>query len=214
MKITDSCVCPYPHGDSSVRRVALAARDLGFDSIVAIDSPPGEYAGIEVLSGVLIRERATKDVINRVKRARESGSIIMVQAGDSGFNRAIISLKGVHVLSGIHLADKKAFDHVTAKMAADSRVAVDLDLSPLISGRGIPRQRAIHRYRDILMFAGRFGFPVTLSSHARSVLEMRAVREISGLCSLIGMDIPDVEKALAGIEAVTTRENPVVRVIS
>ena len=30
MKITDSCVCPYPHGDSSVRRMALAARDLGF----------------------------------------------------------------------------------------------------------------------------------------------------------------------------------------
>lgn len=214
MKITDSCICPYPLGDSSVRRMALAARDFGFDSIVAIDSPPGEYAGIEVLSGTLIRERATKDVINRVKRARESKNVIMVLAGDNGFNRAVISLKGVHVLSGIQLADKKAFDHVTAKMAAESHVAVDLDLSPLIAGRGIVRQRAIHRYRDILMFAGRFGFPVTISSHARSVLEMRAVREISGICSLIGMDIADVEIALAGIETVTTGENPAVRVIS
>lgn len=214
MKITDSCVCPYPHGDSSVRRMALAARDLGFDSIVAIDSPPGEYAGIAVLSGTLIREHTTKEVINRVKRARESGNVIMVQAGDNGFNRAVISMKGVHVLSGIHLADKKAFDHVTAKMAADSSVAVDIDLSPLIAGRGIARQKAIHRYRDILMFAGRFGFPVTISSHARSVLEMRAVREISGICSLIGMDIPDIEKALAGIETVITRENPAVKVIS
>ncbi len=214
MKITDSCVCPYPHGDSSVRRMALAARDLGFDSIVAIDSPPGEYAGVDILSGILVRERATKDVINRVKRARESKSVIMVQAGDNGFNRAIISLKGVHVLTGIHLADKKAFDHVTAKMAADSSVAVDIDLSPLIAGRGIARQRAIHRYRDILMFANRFGFPVTISSHARSVIEMRAVREISGICSLIGMDVPDVERALAGIETVTTRGNPAVRVLS
>jgi ribonuclease P/MRP protein subunit RPP1 len=194
--------------------MALSARDLGFDSIVAVDCPAGEYAGTGIISGTLIRERATKDVINRVKRARESGSIIMVQAGDNGFNRAIISLKGVHVLSGIQLADKKAFDHVTAKMAADSSVAVDIDLSPLIAGRGIVRQKAMHRYRDILMFAGRFGFPVTISSHARSILEMRAVREVSGICSLIGMDIPDVERALAGIETVTTRENPAVKVIS
>ena len=29
---------------------------------------------------------------------------------------------------------------------------------------------------------------------------MRAVREITGLCSLIGMDIPDVEKAFSGID--------------
>ena len=62
--------------------------------------------------------------------------------------------------------------------------------------RGIARQRAIHRYRDILVLEQRFEFPVTLSSYARSYLDLRAVREITGLCSLIGMDISGVEKAL------------------
>jgi hypothetical protein len=42
---------------------------------------------------------------------------------------------------------------------------------------------------------------------------MRAVREIAGLCSLIGMDTPDVEKAFTGVDAVTTPPNPAVRLI-
>jgi len=213
MKITDACVCPYPIGDSSVKRFALEARELGFDSIVAVDAPSGGFEGTEIIGGVFIRDRTAREVINHVKKARDKGGVISVLAGDNGFNRAVIGVKGVHILRGIHTADKKAFDHVTAKMAADNGVAVDLDLSPLIAGRSIPRQRAIHRYQDILMFAGRFGFPVTISSCARSVLEMRSVREITGLCTLLGMDEPDVEHALNGIGRVMEPHYSAVRVI-
>jgi hypothetical protein len=42
---------------------------------------------------------------------------------------------------------------------------------------------------------------------------MRAVREIAGLCSLLGMDIPDVEKAFFGVDIITTPPNPAVKVI-
>jgi hypothetical protein len=42
---------------------------------------------------------------------------------------------------------------------------------------------------------------------------MRAVREIAGLCSLIGMDIPDVERAFFGVDIITTPPNAAVKVI-
>jgi ribonuclease P/MRP protein subunit RPP1 len=213
MKITDACTYPYPCGDSSVRRMALEARSLGFDRLVAADTDPGQFQGIEVLKGILIRDTTVKDLITRVRRERDGRAVISVQAGDNGFNRAVIGVKGVHILRGIQSADKTAFDHVAARMAADNLVAVDIDLSPLISARGVTRQRAIHRYRDILVLERRFEFPVTLSSHARSVLEMRAVREISGICSLIGMDTPDVERAFAGIDTVTASPDVAVRVV-
>jgi len=213
MKITDACVYPYPYGDSSVRRMALEAKALGFDRLVAADTPPGEFYGIEIYSGILIRDAAVRDLMSRIKRERNNEAVVSVQAGDNGFNRSVINLKGVHILRGLHSADKNAFDHVAAKMAADNRVAIDFDLSPLISGRGFTRQRAMHRYRDILVLERRYEFPITLSSHARSILDMRAVREISGLCSLIGMDIPDVEKAFFGVDIITTPPNPAVKVI-
>jgi ribonuclease P/MRP protein subunit RPP1 len=213
MKITDACVYPYPYGDSSVRRMALEAKALGFDRLVAADTPSGEFYGIEIYSGILIRDAAVRDLMSRIKRERNNEAVVSVQAGDNGFNRSVINLKGVHIIRGLHSADKNAFDHVAAKMAADNRVAIDLDLSPLISGRGFTRQRAMHRYRDILVLERRYEFPITISSHARSILEMRAVREITGLCSLIGMDIPDVEKAFFGVDIITTPPNPTVKVI-
>lgn len=213
MKITDACVYPYPCGDSSVRRMALEARSLGFDRLVAAGISSGVHYGIEISNGVLIRDTMMKDLISRVRQERNSNAVVSVQAGDNGFNRSVTGVKGVHILRGIHSADKTAFDHITARMAADNRVAVDIDLSPLISGRGVIRQRAIHRYRDILRLERRFEFPITLSSHARSILEMRAVREISGLCSLLDMDAPDVEKAFTGVDRVTSSPNPAVKVL-
>ncbi len=213
MKITDACVYPYPRGDSSVRRMALEAKALGFGRLVAAGISSGEYHGIEILNGVLIRDTPMKDLISRVRQERNSDAVVSVQAGDNGFNRAVTGIKGVHILRGILSADKTAFDHVTARMAADSRVAVDIDLSPLVSGRGVVRQRAIHRYRDILVLERRFEFPITLSSHARSIREMRAAREISGLCSLLDMDTSDVEKAFGGVDSITIPPHPSVKVI-
>jgi ribonuclease P/MRP protein subunit RPP1 len=213
MKITDAAVFPYPSGDTSVRRMALEAKALGFDSLVAIDTPAGSFNGVDILSGVLVQDALMRDVIIRVKRAKDSGAVVCVVAGDNGFNRAVIGQKGIHILRGIHAADKAAFDHVTAKMAADNNVAIDIDLSSFIFARGAARQRAIHRYRDVLTFERRFEFPLTLSTSARSCLDLRAVREITGLCSLIGMDLDDVEQALGGVGRVASLPLPAVRVI-
>jgi ribonuclease P/MRP protein subunit RPP1 len=99
-------------------------------------------------------------------------------------------------------------------MAADNNIAIDLDLSVLIAARGVARQRAIHRYRDVLTLERRFEFPVTLSTCARSYLDLRAVREITGLCSLIGMETSGVEKALDAVDRVTAPFPSAVRVVS
>ena len=213
MKITDAAICPFPNGDSSVQRFALEAAALGFDSLVAIDTPSATYGDVEVRSGIIIRG-GMKEVMAQVKKVRDPTTVISVKAGDAGFNRAAVGYRGVQILRGIHAADKNAFDHVTAKMAADNRVAIDIDLSVLIAARGVPRQRAIQRYRDVLVLEERFEFPLTLSTYARSVLDLRAVREITGLCTLLGMDLPDVERALGGVGIVTEPPVPAVRVIA
>jgi len=214
MKITDAAVFPYPSGDTSVKRFALEAADLGFDSLVAIDAPSATCGDVEIRSGIIFHDIPVRDIIHRVKRYRETDAVISVKAGDARFNRAVIGMKGIHVLRCIHAADKKGFDHVSAKMAADNNVAVDIDLSVITMTRGIARQRAIARYRDILLLEQRFEFPLTLSSYARSALELRAVREFTGLCSLLDMDITLVEKALAGVGVVITPPIPAVRVVT
>ncbi|MGA9030070.1 MAG: RNase P subunit p30 family protein [Methanoregula sp.] len=214
MKITDACVYPYPAGDSSIRRLALEARSCGYDSIVASDTPASEICGITVIPGIFVTGIPAKDVQNRVKKSRSTGAVVSVQMGDNGFNRAVAGTTGVHILRGIGAADKRAFDHVAARIAADNITAIDIDLSPLISGRGHLRQKAIHRYLDLIVLHRRFEFPLTISSSARSVLGLRAVREVTGLCSLFGMDETDVRAALAGVGRVTEPRESMVKVIS
>jgi len=214
MKITDACVYPHPNGVSSVRRLAIEAAALGFDSIVAAETPACTFGDVTVLSGLMIVAQSAKEVTTQVKRGKGPGVIVSVQARDNGFNRAVCGMRGVHILRDIHMADKYAFDHVAAKIAADNGTAIDLDLSPLISGRGHARQKAIHRYLDILILHRRFEFPLTISSGARSVLGMRTVRDISGLCSILGMDEKDVEQALRGVAQITAPKETAVRVIS
>jgi ribonuclease P/MRP protein subunit RPP1 len=203
MKITDACVFPYPAGDSSVRRLAIEARSLGYDSVVAADTPAATVCGIEVMSGVFLSGLPAKDVQTRAKKSRGAGIVLSVQMGDNGFNRAVAGTSGVHILRGIGSADKRAFDHVAAKIAADNTTAIDIDLSPVIFGRGHSRQKTIHRYLDLMVLCRRFDFPLTISTSAGSVLGLRSVREVSGLCSLFGMDESDVQEALGGVTRIT-----------
>jgi ribonuclease P/MRP protein subunit RPP1 len=213
MKITDACVYPHPLGDSTVRRMAEEAEILGYDSIVAIGQKAGMFGEVEVLPGVILKEQNAQSVITQAKKLRGSDTIVAVRARDNGFNRAAIGFRGIHILTGIHAADKTAFDHVAAKMAADNRVAIDLDISPLLQTRGIGRQRVIQRYRDILLLRDRFRFPITISSHARSVLEMRSVREIAGLCSIIGISPEEAGEAFAGVGKVAFPDEAAVKVV-
>jgi len=214
MKITDACVYPFPLGDSSIRRFALEARSYGYDSIVAADTSAADISGVTVMPGLFLSGLPAKDIQSRAKKSRGTGMVVAVQLGDNGFNRAVAGTNGVHILRGIHAADKRAFDHVAAKIAADNNTALDIDLSVLIFGRGHLRQKAIHRYIDLMILYRRFEFPLTLSSSAQSVLGLRAVREVTGLCSLFGMDETDVQVALAGVGRVTEPGESIVKVIT
>jgi ribonuclease P/MRP protein subunit RPP1 len=213
MKITDACVYPYPAGDSTINRLAFEAREYGYDSIVALDTPAAEIYGVTVLAGMYLAGSTLKEVHERARKASVSGVVVSVQAGDNGFNRTVAGTKSVSLLRGIHKADRHAFDHVTAKIAADNMTAIDLDLSVLVAGRGPLRQKAIRRYRDIVILQHRFEFPITISSSARSVLGLRPVREVAGLCSVIGMDLSDTELALAGISRIMRQADAAVKVI-
>ena len=209
MKITDACVYPRPSGDSSVRRMALEAHELGFDSLVAVDTLPCEFAGVTVAHGVVIRGIPAQEAALRVKRCRDTDAIVSVQAGDNGQNRTMLAMRGVHILCGIHRTDRYAFDHVIAKMAADNGVAVDISLAPIIKERGAMRQRVMDRYHDIVRLYLKFEFPLVISTHARSVLDMRSVRECSAIASLIGLDATLVEQALSNVGALRSPRSAV-----
>ena len=150
---------------------------------------------------LLIREPQVKAVINAARANSPGKGLLVVNAGNNGFNRAIIQIKGVHVIRHLHKTEKNSFDHIIARMSAENHVAIDIDLRPLVMSRGVWRQKTIQRYKDIIGLCERFEFPLTLSSNARSVVELKSVREMVNLASLVGIAEPDAREALAVIKS-------------
>ncbi|HMA06009.1 MAG TPA: RNase P subunit p30 family protein [Methanomicrobiales archaeon] len=206
MPLIDGCIHPYPAGDSSLRRMALEARELGFDQVVAAGGT-GEVPG--VLRGNIISASSVREVVSRLQGIARGEGVVMVNSGDLAFNRGVIGLRGVRVLRGIHLSARGAFNYVAAREAEAKGVAVELDLSPLIGDRGIRRQRAISRYRDLLDLHRRYHFPLTLASNARSILGQRSVRDIVLLARLFGMEEAEVTGALSSLDSILAGRSPV-----
>lgn len=196
---TDACIHPYPAGNSSVRRMAIEAGALGFSGIVVPGEMPGVYQGVHIIPAVLIRENDIRKVTGQIRKHGASGILIFVDAGDTGFNRAVLAQTGVHGIRSIHRIPKNAFDHISARLAHENGIAVEIDLYPLIHERGVSRQRVLNRYNDLMKLHSRFQFPLILSSNACSVLDLRSPEEIRLLCSLFGMNKDDTNQALRTI---------------
>jgi ribonuclease P/MRP protein subunit RPP1 len=210
MKITDASVHPYPAGDSTLARMALEATELGFDSIVAIGGAGRPSTGLKVLQGVVIDAASQKDILRQVREpAVRRADVVFVNAGDTSFNRAVVAIKEVHVIRNIQATRRNAFDHVAARSAAEHGVGVDLSMAPIIQSRGTKRQKTLERYADILSLQRRYGFPLTISSGARSILDQRSVREVRGLCALFGMTGAEVSEAFASVDLLTEPKQPV-----
>ncbi len=209
MIATDATVFPSPLGNTSISRMIIESREMGFDSIVAIGQSGWEKNGFSVIGGTLIREPKVKAVLTAARAKTPDKGLLVVNAGNNAFNRAIIQIKGVHVIRHLHKTEKNSFDHIIARMSAENHVAVDIDLRPLVMSRGIWRQKAIQRYKDITGLCERFEFPLTLSSNARSVVELKSVREIVNLASLVGIEESDAREALATVSHLIAPRGPV-----
>ncbi|NLO78266.1 MAG: ribonuclease P [Methanomicrobiales archaeon] len=197
MKTADACIYPYPIGDVSLRRVADELELRGFTGAIAVGIPAGCTIGhVRFLSGAEITANSVKSCRDAL-RDTSKADVVMVHAGDAVFNRAILGNISFHILRGIQHTDKRAFDHVSARMATDRGVAVDIDLSCIISSSGLRRQRSLERYREISRLSRKYGFMLTLSSGARSLTGLRSVRAFTLLGEVAGLDESQVSDALS-----------------
>ncbi len=209
MTATDALVHPYPLGNSSLRRMALEAGSLGFDRVVAPVPCGCRYEGIDIIPAVIISEPDIRKISGELRKRAGEGILVLVNAGENGFNRAVLNLKGVHILRHVHKTRKNSFDHTAARIAADRGVAVDIDLYPLIHSTGHSRQRVLQRYRDIVTLYSRYQFLLTLSSNAHSVLDQRSVDDITLICDLFGLAEQDVSASLETVGTLLTPGGPV-----
>jgi ribonuclease P/MRP protein subunit RPP1 len=189
--------------------MAVEAGALGFGGIVVPGAEPGDYHGVRIIPAIIISEPDIRKVTGLIRKSGNGTTLVLVDAGDNGFNRAVLARKGVHGIRRIHLTPRNAFDHVSARLAEENGIAVDIDLSPIIQEKGIHRQKVLNRYRDLMRLHSRYCFPLSVSSNAYSILDLRSPDEIRLLCTLFGMEKEDTSRALQTVWTLISQEDPV-----
>ncbi len=211
MQHIEGCVFPYPVGNFSVNRAISDLIELGFTGAVIIG--PKQQVTIpekfRLYFANYITRPGIREIQKEIQETTKSGRLCMVKAGESTMNRSILTTPGVHILSGIHLSPKNAFDRVCAHDAADRGIALDIRLRPLWDQRGTARQRTIRLYEEIFLLHKRYGFPLMISSGAETIGDFRSVRSIETLLKEIGMDGNMIQSSWETIPNLIKGTNPV-----
>jgi len=190
--------------------MALSARELGFDSIVAAGSTSGEIYGVEIVGmKILGQSKERENQPSQCGVGHEYRPIYVARAGDYNANRALLRSGKIEILRGIQCTPRNSFDHILSRIAEERCIAVDLDISSVIDTVGALRQRALQRYADIIRLHHRFEFPLTLSSGARSILGMRSPRDMESLGRLFGLEEDEAENALRTVSHLLSPGRPV-----
>jgi ribonuclease P/MRP protein subunit RPP1 len=212
----DLCVHAYPEGGSTVSRLALAAKGIGYSGICVanhsdffLEVKEPEQDGVEVIQGVEVVAKNASDLRKQVDRFRQKARVLAVHGGDPGINRAACEDERVDIL--MHPPDGKTggINHILAKLAADKHVAIGFEILPIICTKGGARVRTLSNYRANLALVKKYQVPYVIVSGAMSFYDMRDVRAMIAICSLFGMNEKDAIKGLSYYpEQILKRHSP------
>jgi ribonuclease P/MRP protein subunit RPP1 len=214
MQCIDGCVFPFPAGTHSVARIISELRGLGFTGAVVcnISEKQIQNNSFSVFPARYITGPSLRDIQKEIQAALREKIPCLVRAGDEGMNRVILTTPGVRILCDLHTAPKNSFDRVCAQSAAEREIAVDIRISPLCELRGVPRQRVIRLYEEILLLQNRYEFPLVISSGAFSPAGMRSPRAMNALLTELGMEKGLIEQSFATFPELIRDHSPVQRV--
>ena len=213
----DAGVFAYPLSHTTANRMILTAQRLGFGGCIIREpwSRDTHHSPLP-LSSLLTSIQQKKQFIvihgrvysalsqKELRRAMQTKdstlqhfpTLHIVDAGDTAYNRWVLTTPNVSILSRIHAAPRHAFDHICAKSATDHGICVDINLAALVP-KGAPRQKALRQYENVITLAKKYEFGLTISSGAKGYLGICTPREIQALCGLFGMGEDMVARALS-----------------
>ena len=211
----DAGVFAYPFSHTTANRMIVTAQRLGLHGCIIREpwSRDTHHPSLNLLSPTIKQEKRFFTIHGKVysgltqkdlRRAmqtkgptmQEFPTLHIVDAGDTAYNRWVLTTPSVSILSRMHAAPRHAFDHICAKSAAEHGICIDINLAALIH-KGAPRQKALRQYENIVVLAKKYEFSLTISSGAKGYLGICTPREIQAICGLFGMDEDMVVHALS-----------------
>ncbi len=204
-KYFDLNVHAFPETKASAEELLRVAKRYGYAGIVITnhdDVVQERSDSNNLFTGVEIRAQSVVELKRKIKLHWGNVALVAVHGGNEKINRAAVENPKVDILA--HPSGEKGeggLNHVLVRYAADNGVAIDFNMNALIHNRRGDRARIIGKMRENLKLVRKFNAPAILTSHARSVYDLRAPREMIALASLFGMTKEEATRALSDTPA-------------
>jgi len=195
-----------PDGESTAARLALTAREYGFEGIVVRNhgDEPATYDpnaicetyGVDVVPAVEVRASDPSRASGFVASHRETQPLVLVHGGDPRLNRFAVEQAAVDVLAH-PMAGDGDFNHVLARTARENGVRVEFNLRHVLRAEGGQRVRALGDLRKLRELVDTYDTPYVVSANPRSHLQLRAPRELRAVGKVVGLSGETIETGLA-----------------
>lgn len=208
----------HPDGESTARRTATAAAELGYDGVVVRNHGDERTADdldavsadldIDVVDGIEIRADSPDQASGYVGNFRPKYTVVLVHGGSDALNRFAVEQDRVDVLAH-PMHDEGDFNHVLAKEAVRHGVRVEFDLSRVMRSTGGQRVQAIAGLRKLRELVEQYDVPYVVSADATSHRQLRGPRALAAVGDEIGFTRDQIERGLQEWAALVARNRAV-----
>ena len=155
-------------------------------------------ASLNFATRVNFSPRNSNELLHSLRRFRRKFEIVSVICHTKDVARQAAKDRRVDLLqfSSTNLR-KRFFDEAEAELASQAFSSLELETTPLLELEGASRIRLLSRLRRETIFAEKFKVPVTISSGATNIYQMRGARDFAALASLFDLQFSSALKALS-----------------
>lgn len=214
-------------GQNSVKDIIKMAEKLDLSSICIIDYVKDktkdnidnlkkeikkEKPKIEVLTGVEISTEDLEILKKQINKLRNKADILIVSGGLSKINRAAVENPRVDILAHPEMGRRDSgIDNVTAKLAADNSVAIELNFKYVLNSYKKIRAHMLTHMKTNVTLAKKYKTPFIIASGAQNIYDMRTGRELASLGSLLDLELAESLYAVSAMPEMIAQHTKKVR---
>jgi len=145
---------------------------------------------LDIALGAVIRAETSDQLKKMVKDVRKHVDLVLVHGGDYRINREAVEMPEVDVLCHPELDRRDSgMDHITAKSAAENKVAIEINFREILESFKKHRVYVISNMKKNIFLAKKYEAPIVATSGAASIWGMRAGRELAAFAFLLGLPL-------------------------
>ncbi len=171
------------------------AKNMGLDGLAVtcnIDKPVITFEdGFRLYKRACLKQATLPALKTRVSQIRRFVMIVAVPLRSVQLANWAADDARVDLLTLSGISKEESLKSSTARLAASSGTALEVQMASLLTNFGLDRSRAIKTFRESIRIAQSAGMPIILSSGAKSPMMLRSPRAMLHIARLLGIDDPD-----------------------